>query len=128
MLTALYLKIIKLIISNQVHTGVKGFVKDNDDKPLEGASISVSDRQHPVTTAADGDYWRLLVPGSYEIQASCEGYKPQRKVVEVHSDKVSVLNFNLKPSHDDGEVRESYTGVSRDCIRFITTCQCFGST
>lgn len=72
----------------------------------------VSDRQHPVTTADDGDYWRLLVPGSYEIQASIDGYKPQRKVVEVDQEKVTILDFHLKPSQEDFEGEQS-TGVSR---------------
>ena len=103
-----------------MHTGVKGYVKSINGQPLEGATITVSDRQHPVTTATDGDYWRLLVPGSYEIQAAITGYKPQRKVIEVHSDHVSLLDFNLKPSHDEGELDEADTGVSccSNAVRF----------
>ncbi|XP_028403606.1 carboxypeptidase D-like [Dendronephthya gigantea] len=97
----------------EVHTGVKGFVKDIHGKPLAGASVTVSDRQHPVATAKDGDYWRLLVPGSYEIQAISTGYKPQRKVIEVHSDKVAVLDFALKPFRDDGE-DEAFAGLYND--------------
>ncbi len=100
---------------------MKGFVKDINGQPLEGATITVSDRQHPVTTATDGDYWRLLVPGSYEIQATKTGYKPKRKVIEVHSEHVSVLDFNLKPSHDEGELDEPYTGVSPN---FSNYCHC----
>ena len=103
-----------------MHTGVKGFVRDVHGEPLEGASISVSDRQHPVATATDGDYWRLLVPGSYELQATKAGYKPQRKVVEVHYSQASVLDFSLKPVRDDGDPDEPYTGVSTNfkCFYF----------
>ena len=103
-----------------MHTGVKGFVRDVHGKPLEGASISVSDRQHPVTTATDGDYWRLLVPGSYEIQATKTGYKPQRKVVEVHYNQASVLDFNLKSVRDDGDQDEPYTGVRTNFSVFFS--------
>lgn len=81
---------------------------DINGKPIHGASVAVSDRQHPVTSAADGDYWRLLVPGSYEIEATCSGFRSQRKLVEVHSDQVTELNFILKPSKDDDD--EQYNG------------------
>jgi hypothetical protein len=31
----------------------------------------------------DGDYFRLLTPGEYEVTVYAEGYEPQSKLVEV---------------------------------------------
>ena len=97
----------------QVHSGVKGFVKDVNGKPIEGASVAVSDRRHPVVSAADGDYWRLLVPGSYELEASCSGFRSQKKVVEVHSDKVTEINFVLNTARDDDEEQDKVIQKSK---------------
>ena len=82
----------------QVHRGIKGFVRSSDGKPLHKAVIRVDRRNHPVYTAVDGDFWRLLVPGSYNVTASIAGYETVWKQVDVLQGKpATVINFELKP-------------------------------
>lgn len=58
----------------QVHQGVKGYVRDEaTGAGIENATISVAGINHPVTAAAFGDFWRLLVPGSYNLTFSAAG-------------------------------------------------------
>ena len=45
--------------------GVKGIVRDYKGKPLGGATISVTDRDKVSKTTSHGEYWRLLLPGTY---------------------------------------------------------------
>ena len=54
---------------------MKGFVTDSaSGEGITGATISVDGIAKDVTTAAYGAYWRLLVPGSYSVSASKDGY------------------------------------------------------
>ena len=43
------------------------------------------DVNHDITSVHDGDYWRLLTPGEYEIIAVADGYEPMAKLVEVYT-------------------------------------------
>merc|ERR1719225_630578 len=56
-----------------------------------------ADIRHDVTTAAGGDYWRLLTDGEYEIIVQAEGYEPQAKLVQVSNGhkEATRLDFDL---------------------------------
>ena len=54
-----------------------------------------------VIAVHDGDYWRLLTPGEYEVTASSDGYEPSTKLVEVNMNheehkEAPVLKFSLE--------------------------------
>ena len=57
----------------RVHIGVKGLVLDVNQNPVMGAMISVEGNDKLVTTSERGEYWRLLMPGSYRIMAKASG-------------------------------------------------------
>ncbi|XP_055343497.1 carboxypeptidase D-like [Paramacrobiotus metropolitanus] len=83
----------------EVHKGVKGFVRDEAGQPLEGVSVQVEGIDHVVTSAVDGDYWRLLVPGTYRLFAYKKGYETERRKVTVLAETPAVVvNFTLKSS------------------------------
>ncbi|KAM9209769.1 carboxypeptidase D [Dugong dugon] len=86
----------------QVHQGVRGFVLDaTDGRGILNATISVAEINHPVTTYKTGDYWRLLVPGTYKITASARGYNPVTKNVTVKTEGAIQVNFTLVRSSTD---------------------------
>lgn len=59
----------------RVHTGVKGLVKDTNGYPIVDAEIIVKGLEAKVVRTTDrGEYWRLLVPGTYIVQALAFGY------------------------------------------------------
>merc|ERR1712038_2103348 len=104
------------------HMGVKGTVTDAETgKAIPNSLIQVKNVtrigkgqrrsdliNHDVTSVHDGDYWRLLTPGEYEITASADGYEPSTKLVEINMNHeehklAPVLKFELKkaiPGHD----------------------------
>lgn len=53
---------------------MKGFVTEKEtQKPIANATIMVDGIDHAILSAADGDYWRVLSPGTYKITASAPG-------------------------------------------------------
>lgn len=94
-----------LAFMDEVHKGVTGFVRDTSGSPISDAHISVLGIDHDITTAKDGDYWRLLAPGSYELTASKDGYIARSFGITVMEDYATQLNFTLlKVGEKEGPV------------------------
>lgn len=53
-----------------VHWGIKGWVSDKNGYPLQDMEILVEGLESkPIRTTNRGEYWRLLLPGQYKVQA-----------------------------------------------------------
>jgi carboxypeptidase D len=62
----------------RAHTGIRGLVRDAQDGHPLPARIEVQGRDQPVFTDPEvGDYHRLLLPGTYSLTVSAEGYQSQ---------------------------------------------------
>jgi len=103
-----------LVYMSQVHKGVKGFVVDGlTGLPVANASIGVSGIDHVIKSARDGDYWRLLSPGSYQVTASADGYVNETLDVTVREGNAAVVvNFTLSRDRHAWSVSHDFNIVS----------------
>lgn len=88
----------------QVHTGTKGLVTDALGRPLADVEITVEGiEDKPIRTTFRGEYWRLLTPGTYQIQANAFGYHPSevQTVTIVPNSGPQELNFVLYSADND---------------------------
>ncbi len=94
--------------------GARGLVTDAcSGAPLD-ASVDVLEIGKPVHTDPDiGDYHRLLLPGTYTLIASADGYTSQSAVVTVVDGPATVQHFALSrggPYTVQGTVTEAGSG------------------
>uniref|UniRef100_W5N2S8 Carboxypeptidase N catalytic chain n=2 Tax=Lepisosteus oculatus TaxID=7918 RepID=W5N2S8_LEPOC len=85
----------------QIHHGIKGMVYDENYNGIGDAVISVSGINHDITSGAGGDYFRLLLPGTYTVTASVPGYLPSSRLVTVGPAEAIELHFYLKLAPKD---------------------------
>ncbi|XP_039751750.1 carboxypeptidase D-like isoform X2 [Pararge aegeria] len=81
----------------EVHKSVHGFVHSHIGHVIANATISVSGIRHTIRSAKDGDYWRLLTPGTYNITASKANYESVTEQITVPVNGSVSLNFTLMP-------------------------------
>ncbi|XP_050521239.1 carboxypeptidase D [Daktulosphaira vitifoliae] len=89
-----------------VHIGIKGLVQDQYNNAIEGAIISISGINHGIKTTNRGEYWRLLLPGTYTVKASAPGYVSSTHNVTVKNDnyRTSTVNFTLQQAKTSSAV------------------------
>ena len=73
-----------------VDGGVKGIVVDQNGKPVEGAKVEVEGIDKKTVTSKRGEFWRLLLPGTYTVWATASDdddvFASERVTVEVTKD------------------------------------------
>lgn len=52
----------------EAHRGAHGFVMDESGNPVERASVRVKGREVTYHTTKYGEFWRILLPGTYKLE------------------------------------------------------------
>ncbi|XP_016054942.1 PREDICTED: carboxypeptidase M [Miniopterus natalensis] len=83
----------------QVHLGVKGQVFDHKGNPLPNVIVEVQDRKHicPYKTNKFGEYYLLLLPGSYTLNVTVPGHEPHltKVIIPKKSQDFSALKKDI---------------------------------
>ncbi|XP_006821427.1 carboxypeptidase D-like [Saccoglossus kowalevskii] len=100
----------------QVHRGIKGMVVDQNGHVIPYARITVDDRPNYFNTTVDGEYFRILLPGQYLIQAAADGYSTESTIVFIseHARDALVYNFTLTSAVDASQAPSSI--INLPCV------------
>lgn len=85
---------------------------DENGEPLENVKIIVNDRKHDIKTYQNGDYWRILLPGTYQVSAHLKGYNSIEKILTVDLEEAQIVNFTLvKKPTDMALIKLGHVGL-----------------
>ncbi|KAG9470434.1 hypothetical protein GDO78_017797 [Eleutherodactylus coqui] len=90
----------------QVHKGIKGTVTDENNNGIANAVVSVAGVNHNIFSGEGGDYFRLLLPDTYTVTVSADGYYAKTATVVVGPNDATVLNFQLKKEKVNSSSKE----------------------
>ncbi|KAI6205307.1 Peptidase-M14 domain-containing protein [Aphelenchoides besseyi] len=77
------------------HNTIHGFVFDEQTgHGVFNTSVQIGEKEKVVYSWRNGDYWRLILPGTHEITFRHQNYYPKTVVVNV-SEFARSLNFNV---------------------------------
>lgn len=100
--------------------GFGGTVKSISNDPLH-AEVFVINRDRLNTSVktnpATGEYYRVIEPGTYQIAAYANGYKPSIQSVTVAANEFKPLNFTLEPE-ENTPITESFEAAVPERFAF----------
>lgn len=104
-----------------IHMGVKGIVLGADRSPIKNAHIVIEGNKKVITTTGRGEYWRLLVPGMYNIHAETPDGKMRSiiKAVKITTTSAVRVDFNLL-NYEQEENGSNVIGSPSSCNLFVS--------
>lgn len=86
----------------QVHRGAYGLIRSSIGTPITNAIITTNTSTHITHSTVDGEYWKLLVPGTYEIMVQAPGYEMHIESITI-SDNIDIgsLRHDISMMRDD---------------------------
>lgn len=82
----------------QVHRGVVGQLMDPMGKPIGHGRLKIVGRSFSFRASRRGEFWRILLPGSYTLEASAPGFQPAERHFVVEPQQVTRLEIMLEPT------------------------------
>lgn len=79
----------------EVNRGVRGLIIDENNRPVAGAKLKIRGRDFSFQASQRGEYWRILLPGTYIIQASAEGFETTEARFSVREGEPTRLDITM---------------------------------
>ena len=64
---------------SQVHQGVRGVIRDmSTHQPIRTTGLKIEGRDSYFRTTSRGEFWRILLPGTYKLQVRSTRFDQQK--------------------------------------------------
>lgn len=83
-----------------VHRGAYGHIQSSIGTPIVNAAITVNNNTHVTYSKKGGEFWKLLMPGRYNITVEAEGYEPHFEEIDI-PEKERMLRMEVYLMRDD---------------------------
>ncbi len=74
--------------------GVKGLILNEYFQPIPFTQVMIDDRRPVVNVTPLGEFWRILLPGSYTLKVFYRGYEIYRQRIDIN-DVYTPLNLTI---------------------------------
>lgn len=81
----------------EVHRGVRGLLLDPSGMAITNGKLKIKGRDFSFRLSKRGEFWRILLPGSYVLQVTADGYEPAEEPFVVNSGQVTFLEVHMRP-------------------------------
>ncbi|XP_065307981.1 uncharacterized protein [Dermacentor albipictus] len=85
--------LMKLI--EEAQRGLRGIITDDEGYPVANARLMIKGRYMPFKTSHKGEYWRILLPGTYTLMASSPEHNDVEVPVRIVEGQTTVVNITL---------------------------------
>jgi protocatechuate 3,4-dioxygenase beta subunit len=100
---------------------IQGTVKDTNNQPIQGATVSVEGTSLQATTNSQGYYQITDIPaGNKTVTASKSGYNSQSKTVNVVAGQTTTVDFSLTPVPTTGTIQGNVKDTNNQPIQGAT--------
>lgn len=80
----------------EANKGVRGIILDSSSgTPVVGAKLKVKGREFSFRASQRGEFWRILLPGEYVLQASASGYYPAEQPFIVGPGQAATITVKM---------------------------------
>lgn len=83
----------------EAHRGIRGLVHDVNGNSVPKAILMIKGRNISFKSSEKGELWRILLPGSYTIEARADGYQPVQKQFTVYEGQISEVYLQMLPNN-----------------------------
>lgn len=82
----------------EANKGVRGLVTNERGEPVNNAKLSIKGRNFRFRVSDRGEFWRILLPGTFTLIAEADGYETIEKSFRVGSGPATRVDLQLEPS------------------------------
>lgn len=82
----------------EANKGVRGLVTDIRGEPINHAKLSIKGRNFRFRVSDRGEFWRILLPGTYTLIAEADGYELTEKSFKVNSGRATRVDLIMEQS------------------------------